>query len=442
MTGTTRWTGRTRRSARGALAAGIALAAVTGHAVAASPSLAAGSTAPEDGAAAAASSWLAGQLVDGDHMETVFDGTGYPDHGLTADVILALTSTGSEDEAATAATGWLTDPDNVTAYVGSGAEQYAGAHAKLALTAIARGLDPTDLGDLDIIRGLKALETDEGRFSDASAWSDYSNVITQSFALIALERGTEDGASDASVDFLAGAQCDDGGFPSAFPTDGSCASEPDGTGFAVQALLATGADEAAADALDWLIRERAANGSWASDANGEPVPNANSTGVASQALTAAGEDTAASRSFLVSLQQQEGADAGALPYAAGDPVDARATAQAVPALAEISLLDVAVGAAPQPTPEPTPEPTPTGSAEPAPQPTVTEAPEPSPSTTQAAAVGSKNDLTNGGTELAATGATSPVLVAGATGLVLLGVALLLAARSSLPGLAGRRRSQP
>src|SRR5699024_10164761 len=128
---------------------------------------------------------------------------------------------------------------------------------------------------------------------------DYSNVITQSLAILALERATSEGASEEAVAYLAAAQCADGGFAARFPAGETCTSEADGTAFALQALLAGDAQEAADDARDWLVAHRAADGSWASDAGGNPLANANSTGLGATALTAAGLDTAASREFLV-----------------------------------------------------------------------------------------------------------------------------------------------
>jgi hypothetical protein len=402
-----------RRTAGLAVAAGLALVAVSAPASADT----ADSTVPE---AVAAADWLADQLVDGTH----FENSGYNDYGLTADAVLALTAAGTEEEAAAAATAWLMTEDddeaNVTGYVGAGTEQYAGAHAKLALTVVARGEDPTDVGGIDLIAGLLALESDAGRFTDVSQWGDYSNVFTQSLAILALERATDDGASEEAVDFLVGAQCPDGGFGTTFPSGGSCVSEADGTAFALQALLAAGADEPAEDAQAWLVAQRGADGSWASDANGTPQPNANSTGVAASALTAAGLDTSLSRTFLVSLQRA-GGGISYLPGAAEAP-DARATAQAVPALAEVSLIDVA---APAPAPRPTP---PAEQPEPEATPTPTPEPEPTDEPTHAPVAGADEDLTNGGTELAATGVRNAPALGFAGLLLLLGTVLLVVTR--------------
>lgn len=384
-----------------------------------------------DEPAPAGAGWLARQLVDGTHLETEFDGTSYPDYGLTADAVLAFDAAGVAGDAAASATGYLAE--HVADYTGAGEDRYAGPLAKLTLLAASRSADPTDFGGRDLVGELAALECgpdrpdcaeQEGRFADQSEFGDYSNIITQSLALLALERVVAEGPSAAAVDFLANAQCDGGGFPTFFPEtpgdpDAACAADVDATGFAVQALLAAGADVPAGDALDWLVSTQRPDGSWRS---ADGVANANSTGVAAQALTFAGRDVGAALDWLADRQvgcAGKPAQRGAIAFTEEgfDPATAvRATTQAVPALAGGSLLEVsgagAAGAAPrlkctaeeEPTPTPTPTPTPSpsssdgsGDARPAP-------------------------------ELADSGADTPLLLTVGTGLLALGGALLLATR--------------
>lgn len=307
----------------------------------------------------AGAGWLGRQLDADTHlMTTSFGGQSFPDYGLTADVVLALDSAKVGRRAARQATGALRS--HVLDYTGGGVaiEHYAGAYAKLLLVAAAQGADATAFGDgprRDLVAGLRALEcgtparsdcaaTDKGRFSDLSQFGDFSNAFSQSLALIGLERATNRGASRAAVSFLVGQQCSNGGFPETFGAT-PCRATVDATGFAVQALATVGGKAALASAGDggrWLKRHQNGNGSF----TGNGTRNANSTALAAQALTAVGRDAAAgaARGFLRSLQVLCGgkaADRGQVRYdRAGTGEPARATSQAVPALAQATLADI------------------------------------------------------------------------------------------------------
>lgn len=310
----------------------------------------------------AGAGWLGRQLDDDTHlMIGSFDDQTFEDYGLTADVVLALDAAKVGRAAARRATTAL--KHRVLAYTGGSAtEQYSGSYAKLLVVAAAQGVDPTSFGHgprKDLVAGLLALECgtptrtdcaagDDGRFANRSAFPgpDFSGTIGQSLALIGLERATNKGPSRASVEFLLGQQCPAGGFPELFDI-APCAPSVDATGFAVQALETVGgaaAKAAASDAARWLRRHQNANGSFATGATG--AGNANSTALAAQALTAVGRDRAAAKAgaFLRSLQVGCGgkpAARGEVRYDRKDSGDAaRATSQAVPALARTSLADV------------------------------------------------------------------------------------------------------
>jgi hypothetical protein len=303
----------------------------------------------------AGAGWLGRQLDADTH---VMVGQFGADYGLTADVVLALDSAKVGKAAARRATAALSN--HVLDYTGGGdaTEFYAGSFAKLIVVAAAQGVDPAAFGTgprKDLVTNLLALEcgthtrTDcpagtDGRFSDRSQFGDFSNPITQSLAVIALDRATRRGASRNAVSYLLGAQCANGSFPEKFGTT-ACAASVDATGFAVQALTRLNtpkADAAAAAAGRWLKRHQHANGSF----TGNGTRNANTTGLAAQALTALGRTKAAAkaRHFLRSLQVLCGgtaANRGQIRYDranTGDPV--RATSQAVPALARTSLAEV------------------------------------------------------------------------------------------------------
>lgn len=292
----------------------------------------------------AAAGWLATRFVDGQRLQTTFDGQSFDDAGLTADGVFALSAVGVAADVIASATGWL--EDQATAYAGDGDEEaWAGAAAKLLLVATTTGRDAADFGGIDLVARLQSQETDAGRYADTSSFGDFSNVITQSLAVAALERASDTGASADAVTFLAGQACDDGGFPVQFDAD-PCRSDVDATGFAVQALLAAGATDTAAAAGDWLSSVQADTGSF----GGEESPaNANSTGLGAAALALLGEDEAAAEAggWLVSLQQDcDGAHPGALPFARDDAGDVqRATAQALFGLARLDLTTVSAAGA-------------------------------------------------------------------------------------------------
>ncbi|MBS3942234.1 MAG: S-layer homology domain-containing protein [Actinobacteria bacterium] len=288
-------------------------------------------------AAAAAAGWLATQFADGERLETTFDGQTYPDAGLTADAVFALAGAGVAGDRIEAATDWL--ETQVASYTGDGStETYAGATAKLILVAETTGRDATAFGDRDLVTQLAGLEDADGRFSDASQWGDFSNALTQSLAIVALERATATGVSDAAVAFLADAACADGGIPEQFATD-ACTSSVDATGFAVQAFLAADDAEAADAAVTWLLDQQAADGSFG---GGGATANTNSTGLSAVALAAAGEvEAAAAASAWLAGAQYDCADVapGAVPYAPTDEGDLkRATAQALPGLTGVGLF--------------------------------------------------------------------------------------------------------
>ncbi len=188
---------------------------------------------------AAAADFLARTLADGDDRYVYPDST-YFDGGNTIDAIIALAGSGTGATQAEESLRYL--EDNLDVYVGSGGEAYAGPTAKALLAVVVAGGDPTSFGGVDLVADLEALES-EGRFSDASAYGDYSNTIGQSLALIALLRAGQT-VSTASVDVLLDQQCADGGFRGALDGD-ACVSDPDATAFAAQALIAAGSTAAA-----------------------------------------------------------------------------------------------------------------------------------------------------------------------------------------------------
>jgi hypothetical protein len=303
----------------------------------------------------AAAGWLGRQLDRDSHLVV---GSFGPDHGQTADVVLALDAAGVGKVSTRQATRAL--QGSVLAYTGGGdpAEFYAGSFAKLLVVAAAQDVAPRRFGTSDrrnLVRQLSALECgapvrtdcaagDRGRFSDRSTFGDFSNTITQSLAVLGLERTTTRGASPAAVRYLRSQQCGNGAFPLTIGAD-RCVGSVDATGFAVQALLETGSRQdraAAVDAGRWLARRQHGNGSF----SGNGSRNANSTALAAQAFDALGRTGKAgkARAFLRSLQvtcDGKRALRGSVRYdRAGAGEALRATSQAVPALAGLSVVVV------------------------------------------------------------------------------------------------------
>lgn len=310
--------------------------------------------APTRDRADAGAGWLGRQL---DADTSVVTGEFGPVYGQTADVVLALSAAGVGRGAARKATQAL--KDHVVDYTGGGdtAEYYAGSFAKLLVVAAARGADPRAFGSTpraDLVAELRALECtprltgceagERGRFSDISQFGDFSSVITQSLAVLGLERTTTSGSSATSVRYLLDQQCDNGAFPQDLGA-ATCTGSVDATGFAVQALVAVdspAARSAAADAGRWLVRVQHKNGSF----SGNDTRNANSTALAAQALDAL--DRAKRRAkavrFLRSLQALCGTAPGvrgSVRYSKASTGDrVLSTGQSVPALAGVTLVEV------------------------------------------------------------------------------------------------------
>ncbi len=332
----------------------------------ASPSASA-STAPDPAVAAiagaedtAAAAFIAGTLAaGGDHY--VYPGGTFFDGGNTIDAILALSAVGTQQAQANASLAYLAS--HLGDYFGADGEVYAGPLAKSLLAVVVAGGNPTAFGGHDLVAELRALETTKGRFSDQSAFGDFSNTIGQSLAVIALARAGQ-GINVGSVEQLLGRQCTDGGFSGSLDNADGCTSDPDATAFAVQALLAAGAAtpcngdtesltaRAAAAASAGLDRLEAIQGASGGFTSADGAVNTNTTGVAAQTLTAGGRTTAAADAiaFIKGLQYTDTAKPallGGIAFSAAtrstttpSDSDLRATPQATLGLAGGSLVTV------------------------------------------------------------------------------------------------------
>ena len=212
---------------------GAALASVAALAVVAATAAPAQADPPEDAAA-----YLVTQLTDGDHVEM----GGFVQYGPTIDVGLGLRAAESEPDSLDAIASFMTTEDALFNYLhGGGFDRpdaaYAGATGKLGFFVSITGGDPRDVAGEDLIDTLLSLEGKDGRFTDRSDFGDFSNVLGQSLGILSLTAAEGVEPSEAAVQVLLDAQCDDGGYTLAFD-GGDCAGTPDATGVAVQALNA------------------------------------------------------------------------------------------------------------------------------------------------------------------------------------------------------------
>lgn len=286
----------------------------------------------------AGAGWLANQFVDGERLQTAFGGDVFDDAGLTADAVLALSGAGVASGQIEAGATWLAE--NVATYAGDGeTESYAGATAKLILVAEATGADATAFGGTDLVARLTERLTQAGRYSDLSSFGDFSNVITQSLAISALDRTASVSVPAVAVDYLVGQQCDDGGFPLELEAE-TCESSVDATAFASQALLAAGRTTVAAQTADYLRTTQKSDGSWGDGETG----NANSTGLATAAMSQFPfpNFVTSGRNWLTGIQETcDDAAPGAFPFSTEDRGDVqRATAQALLGMATVTFADV------------------------------------------------------------------------------------------------------
>lgn len=334
--------------------------------------------APDPAPAAAGAGWLADEVPESGILITSgeYDGVpySYDDYGLSIDVGFALDAVGGQDETlGRVVDGIEANADKYTA-PGFGTLVAAGATGK-ALSF----LQATD-GDATVQSGLLSdLESTvategaiAGRVQDqldpTDEWAiDYASVISQSWAVSALDAGDSD-LTDSATDFLLAQQCEDGFFrrqlSAVDAADQTCdggagAPDVDATSHAVRALSAQleDTDVAAhvAEAVAWLENTQKANGGFGADAT-LPGVNANSTGLAGYALSLAGaSDAAADAAAWLRGHQAANVsncvyyaetDLGAIAYddtaraaVQGSAIDAttvdqfrRGTAQALPAL--------------------------------------------------------------------------------------------------------------
>ena len=351
------------------------IAAVTGSALALSlalvPSAQAAPVPAPAGAdpapAARAAAYLAAQPQPNNIIKTFYEfppGTfdSYDDYGLTIDAASALDAVGGNTAKVAAMTTAL--EANIGNYVFGG-----GTAAKMSSFLLAQGRTGVAIDDLvgDLEDHIETAAPNTGRLVDPedpmTPWDDdFNSPLTQAYAVSGLNNAGSSLAGSAPTFHLA-QQCTAGFFRASFSAkadaDQSCngavgpTPSVDTTGLTVILLQDQKSkpvvSAAITKALDWLVSQQAANGSFSSG-------NANATGLAGWALGISGR-TAAAAKAAGWLRAHQLANAGTCtPYAAKDngavtlddlgytnaasgPLDdvensvaTRATTQALPAL--------------------------------------------------------------------------------------------------------------
>lgn len=264
-----------------------------------------------------ATSWLGGQLTDGIVHNENFGG--FDDLGLTGDFALGLDALGDDATVDEIVAALAPRVDEWTTYSG---DVFAGSVAKALVVVQTGGLDPRDVGGVDLVdrleRRVATRDAIAGRIRDKGD-ADYSNTIGQAFAALGL---ADAGSSQArpALRFLLKQQCSSGFYRLSFAKVGAdkqgcdaggnklSAPDTDVTALAVLQLDALPAKnqrvrDSIADAKGWLKRAQRANGSFGGGTSTEK-PNANSTGLAAWALGETGACAPASRAadWVAALQ--------------------------------------------------------------------------------------------------------------------------------------------
>lgn len=218
----------------------------------------------------------------------------------------------------------------------------AGALARTILALEGAKVDPRSFGGRNLVSALLDRRGDNGSFEGWPA--------TTAFAVLALRSADATGGLDRSISWLAKVQNGDGGWGD---TPGS-PSTADGTAAALQSMPDT---EAAQRGLGYLRKRQLPSGGFAIGGNG--AVNSQSTAWAVQGLIAVGADPGSSKNgksaleFLAARQ----ADDGHYRYSASsDQTPIFVTAQAIPAVAgdAFPVTPVTPPASPTPPSPPTP----------------------------------------------------------------------------------------
>ncbi|GAA3215003.1 hypothetical protein GCM10010532_041710 [Dactylosporangium siamense] len=313
---------------------------------------------PTPAQVAAAGAYLVGQLIDGDHVDYLYDdGTDYP---RTIAVATALAATGGQDPALTKILAYLAVHVDAAVFPLGGTETipHQGNAAALALLVTVTGSDPRAFGGLDLLKVLTDRVCDKADVdAGCTAAGDFAgsySPVTHATALLALIRAGVTPPA-AAVARLLTLQCPGGGFADSHIIPGAdCTPDPASTGIAVQALSAAGGhDVEIGTAKAYLLGTQRAGGGYLpyADAGGpETIPTASAA--EALAVLAAATPAAAARGFLAA---RIAADGGLAPDATATESDLAATSLAATALAGKTLATLTHPLGGEPPQGPTPD---------------------------------------------------------------------------------------
>jgi hypothetical protein len=267
---------------------------------------------------AVAAGWLSTQFVDGshlpapdgDHFDSKFGSSYFPNYGENADVLFALAAAKAGGDKARDALDFLdahladyADP------AGAFGGPFDGSIAKTALAHLVAGTSADSL--------LTTLKSDEcaakAKKCTPGAPANIFASASDSFVILAEARAGGSFAPSAdATDYFLSLQCSNGGFTTGTAACGSGDADIDATSYGLMALQALGGHASAVTAAaDWLDAQRKPAGYWIV----QGIPNTNSTGLATAALAGAGRDVSTSRSWLLDQRIPAGQPgAGALEY--------------------------------------------------------------------------------------------------------------------------------
>jgi hypothetical protein len=350
-----------RRTRGLTLAGAVAVASLAFASLPAAASTAALAPAPHPAAvgnqpaAAAAASYLVSRLGGRhhDHYSSSFNGQSFPSYGETADAAMSLDAAGVAQRAVGRITSYLRH--HVSGYAGTKQFGFSpGAIGKLMLLAEAQHVKVRHFGGANLVREVRSTEglrdAKRGEYQQNPVGTpkdqEFVSTTSQALAMLALAESSKSSAQPdrAAKRFLVAQQCGDGGFPSQLLTNPKRAckagSDIDSTGYAVQALLATGNFAAARRGVRFLQKSQNRNGGF-----GIGGGNANSTAIAVEALVAAHRSLGRAIHWLRGQQvgcAGRAARRGAVNFQHGyDPAASLlATSQAATALARASLAEI------------------------------------------------------------------------------------------------------
>ena len=273
------------------------------------------------------------QQADGGFTNGFSEGS---DLGTTCDAVLAITAGGQD------ASTWVTDEGNspldyLHAQVTAGTVEALGLKAKIALALLATGQDPAAFAGSDLVAELNAAY-------DGASGSYGSSIFDQALVMLTLSAAGEQVPSTA-IEYLLDVQAADGSW-SLFGGSEDV-GDTNTTALSIQALCATGHCGEPGEAFTYLHQVQNADGGfpYQNPSDYGTDTDANSTAVVLQALLAAGEPLSdwspAGDSPLDALDALYDSDSGGFLWQAAVPGgNVLATAQAIPALAGYTFVDL------------------------------------------------------------------------------------------------------